>query len=159
MSYAYVENDAVVKEAARPRDLFRVADGAKVLWSEYITAAELALCGWFPVVDAVQPADTATHTHARTLQVTTVNGVRTVRVVWVQRAWTADELAARTKAAAVAARNTALTNAIDTLRQWASDARGTTVTSGNAVATLQVVVNRLGVFFDRFADDLENRFR
>lgn len=30
-----------------------------------------------------------------------------------------------------------------------------TVTSGNAVQTLQVTVDRLGIFFDRFADMLE----
>lgn len=46
---------------------------------------------------------------------------------------------------------------IATLRQWAADARATNVTQGNAVATLQTVVNRLGTFFDRFADDLETR--
>ena len=45
-----------------------------------------------------------------------------------------------------------LDTAIATLRQWAADARNTTVTSGNAVAVLGVVVQRLGTFFDRFAD-------
>jgi hypothetical protein len=45
--------------------------------------------------------------------------------------------------------------AIATLRDWANQSRATTVTSGNAVATLQTVVNRLGTFFDRFADLLE----
>lgn len=41
---------------------------------------------------------------------------------------------------------------IKTLRQWATQAQNTTVTNGNAVATLQIVVDRLGLFFDRFAD-------
>lgn len=47
--------------------------------------------------------------------------------------------------------------AIATLRQWSLDAQGTTVTQGNAVTVLQVVVNRLGVFFDDFADLLEDQ--
>ncbi len=46
---------------------------------------------------------------------------------------------------------------VTTLRQWAIDAQGTTVTTGNAVATLQTVVDRLGVFFDRFADLIESQ--
>lgn len=45
-----------------------------------------------------------------------------------------------------------LDNAVATLRQWASDARNTTVTAGNVVAVTQTMVNRVGTFFDRFAD-------
>jgi hypothetical protein len=157
--YALVENDQVVRVAGRPTDLRRVSDGASVLWSQYITDAELALCGWFPVIEADRPADTATHTFERTVQVGTQGAFRVVRVVWVQRPWTQAELAARAKAAAVDARNTELANAIDTLRTWAAQARGTTVTTANHLATTQTVVTRLGTFFDRFADDLENRFR
>lgn len=52
-----------------------------------------------------------------------------------------------------------LTNAVAVLRQWAADADAVTVTSGNAVATLATVVDRLGVFFDRFADLLEDTYR
>jgi hypothetical protein len=159
MTYALVENDQVVRVAGQPTNLRRLADGALVLWSQYITAAELAACGWFQVIDAARPADTATHTHDRTLQVGTQGAFRVVRVVWVQRPWTQAELAARAKAAAVDARNTELANAIDTLRTWAAQARGTTVTTANHLATTQTVVTRLGTFFDRFADDLENRFR
>jgi hypothetical protein len=159
MTYALVENDQVVRVAGQPTNLRRLADGALVLWSQYITAAELAACGWFQVIDAARPADTATHTHDRTLQVGTQGAFRVVRVVWVQRPWTQAELAARATAAAVDARNTELANAIDTLRTWAAQARGTTVTTANHLATTQTVVTRLGTFFDRFADDLENRFR
>ncbi len=50
-----------------------------------------------------------------------------------------------------------VSQAVTALRQWATDAQGTTVTSGNAVATLQTVVDRLGVFFDRFADLIESK--
>ncbi len=52
---------------------------------------------------------------------------------------------------------TNVSQAVTTLRQWATDAQSTTVTSGNAVATLQTVVDRLGVFFDRFADLIESK--
>jgi len=45
-----------------------------------------------------------------------------------------------------------LSGAVVTLRQWATDAQAVTVTAGNAVQTLQIVVGRLGIFFDRFAD-------
>jgi hypothetical protein len=52
-----------------------------------------------------------------------------------------------------------LNQAIPTLREWAADAEATTATSGNAVQVLNVVLDRLGVFFDRFADLLENQRR
>lgn len=52
-----------------------------------------------------------------------------------------------------------LAAAIATAGQWAADARGTTVTAVNAVATLQVVVDRLGIFFDYFADELRESGR
>lgn len=45
--------------------------------------------------------------------------------------------------------------AIAALRQWADDAESTTATSGNAVAVLNTVLDRLAIFFDRFADLLE----
>jgi hypothetical protein len=54
------------------------------------------------------------------------------------------------------ARRESFAQAIGTLRQWAKDADAVTVTQGNAVQVLQVVVDRLGVFFDRFADLLEH---
>ncbi len=52
---------------------------------------------------------------------------------------------------------TNVSQAVVTLRQWASDAESTTVTKANSVATLQTVINRLGIFFDRFADLIESR--
>lgn len=94
MSFAYVNGGTVHKESSRPTDLVRIADGAKVLWSAYITDAELEACGWFRVVDAERPEDTAAHTHVRTLVVN--NGVR---VVWAQRARTAEELTSQARSA------------------------------------------------------------
>ena len=54
-------------------------------------------------------------------------------------------------------KGTNVSQAVTTLRQWAVDAAGTTVTTGNQVTVLQQVVNRLGVFFDRFADLIESK--
>ncbi len=50
-----------------------------------------------------------------------------------------------------------VSQSVTTLRQWAADAAGTTVTTGNQVVVLQQVVDRLGTFFDRFADLIESR--
>lgn len=52
---------------------------------------------------------------------------------------------------------TAVDNAVATLRQWAVDADGTTVTNGNNTTVTQQMVDRLGVFFDRFADLVESK--
>lgn len=54
------------------------------------------------------------------------------------------------------AREVRLAAAAATLRQWAADARATNVTAGNAVATLQVVVNRFGALADNLADLLQS---
>ena len=54
-------------------------------------------------------------------------------------------------------KGTNVSQAVTALRQWATDAQNVTVPTGNAVATLQTVVDRLGVFFDRFADLIESR--
>lgn len=69
----------------------------------------------------------------------------------------AGELAAISDAAANAAKKASLVSAIATLRSWATQASATTVTAGNAVATLQTVVTRLGVFFEHFAKLLETQ--
>ena len=45
--------------------------------------------------------------------------------------------------------------AIPVLRNWSSQAAGITVTTGNAVAVLQGVIDNLETFYDRFADLLE----
>ena len=77
-----------------------------------------------------------------------------------QRAATADEIEAvdnQIDADDREQKGTNVSQAVTALRQWASDAQSTTVTSGNAVATLQTVVDRLGIFFDRFADLIESR--
>lgn len=77
--------------------------------------------------------------------------------IWTRTvlALSSEELATVADSADREAKRTLVANAIPTLRQWAIDARAVTVTSGNAVQTLQVVVTRLATFFDRFADLLQ----
>ena len=65
------------------------------------------------------------------------------------------ELADSAAATVRAAKRAAVVSAVSTHRTWSVEAAATTVTSGNAVATLQTVVRRLGTFFDRFADLIE----
>lgn len=55
-------------------------------------------------------------------------------------------------------RRTDLRQAISTLRDWAEQAQGTTVTNGNNTAVTQVLVDRLGIFFARFADLLDEQY-
>lgn len=50
---------------------------------------------------------------------------------------------------------TNLANAIVTLRSWATQAAGTTVTTNNVVAVTQTSITRQGIFFANFADLLE----
>lgn len=46
--------------------------------------------------------------------------------------------------------------ATGTLRQWADDARTSpAVTSGNVVQQVQTIKDRLGIFFDHFADFID----
>lgn len=60
--YAHLTSGSIDELALRPHDLIRIADGAKVLWSDYITTQELAACGWFQVVEPARPAITDTQT-------------------------------------------------------------------------------------------------
>jgi hypothetical protein len=63
-----------------------------------------------------------------------------------------DEIADR---AARDAKKTLVANAIPTLRTWATELQAVTVNSGNAVATLQALIDRQEIFYARFADLLE----
>lgn len=106
-------------------------------WSQ----AEAARCGFFPFTPSARPADTETTVYEDVY--TLVDGT------WVQ-SWEPRPASDRES------RQFRLEQAIATLRAWADDAEGTIVTTQNAVTVLQVTVDRLGTFFDRFADLLEN---
>jgi hypothetical protein len=60
--FARVNGSSVVETASRPRSLTRLADGAKVLLSDYITEAELNACGWYTVLEPARPVITAQQT-------------------------------------------------------------------------------------------------
>ena len=113
---------------------------------------------WVPVVRNAQPAYNST-TQYLTRTVTYAGGI--VTVDWIIENKTQqqidDEAAAAAASAVRTAKQQAVANAIATLRQWALDAEGTTVTNGNNTEVTQQVVDRLGVFFDRFADLVESQ--
>lgn len=75
-------------------------------------------------------------------------GWRVVALTQAELDAIADRNARNAKKALVAA-------AIPTLRTWATQLEGVTVTSGNAVATLQALIDRQEIFYARFADLLE----
>lgn len=90
-----------------------------------------------------------------------VDHVRTVELVggvWSE-VWTFSQEAedARLAAEDRETKRTNVANAVATLRQWARDAEATTATSGNAVAVLNSVVDRLGILCDRLADIAQSR--
>lgn len=152
--YAYVTDGTVQAEGTLPRSARRLDTGQWVLGLHDATIALQQACGWYQATDTARPADTATTTYDRSVEL--VDGTPTV--VWTERPKTQSELDAEAEREARQERDTTLEGAISTLQQWADDAAGTTVTSDNAVQVLGVVVDRLGVFFDRFADLLENRY-
>ena len=76
-------------------------------------------------------------------------------VVWTERDKTSAELHAEQDAADLEEKRGNYQGAVSTLRTWSEQAEGMTVTSGNAVATLQQLVDRQAVFYDRFADLIE----
>ena len=130
-----------LREVMSPRFTRRIDTGA---WS--IPTSETAeQFGWFPVTVTERP------------DVDHVADVIHDGAGFVQR-WNLDEnlAAARVAAEVRETKRRNVDNAVATLREWAADADATTVTSGNAVAVLDVVVDRLGVFFDRFADLIES---
>jgi hypothetical protein len=106
----------------------------------------------FPAAPAYDPA-----TEKLTQQGVLDAPNETYTVNWVIVALTAQEQAEYAEQQALNTKLVNLETAIATLRQWALDAQGVTVTSGNAVAVLQQVVDRSGVFYDKFADLLETQ--
>lgn len=151
--YAYVPDNQTVESVGRLPSAARRLDTQEwVLFVATTPVDTLHACGWYAVTEVVRPADDATTTYDLSYM---FDGTTTVTQTWTARPKTQVELDADTAAAAQDTRATDLTTAVATLRQWASDAASTTVTSGNAVAVLGTVVTRLGIFFDRFADLLE----
>lgn len=152
MTYALVTDNTIRSIGPLPKVAQRLVDGT---WRKLVDdTTEQQRCGYFEVVDTPRPDDTATTTHVYSVEL--VDGTPTV--VWAPRPKTQAELDAEAEAAEHQERTFVLTQAIPTLRQWATDAEATTATSGNAISVLNVVIDRLGVFFDHFADLLENQY-
>ena len=76
---------------------------------------------------------------------------------WELVALTQAEIDAAADNADRAAKLTGVGTQVATLRAWAATAAGTTVTNGNAVAVLQVVVDHQATFFAKFADLIEGQ--
>lgn len=111
---------------------------------------------WLPVLRLEPPPfDDATQRLERSISV----GEDLVTVGWTVVDLEPQEILDRQVEQAANAERTAkrqaVVQAVSVLRQWADDADGTTVTTGNVVAVTQTMVNRLGTFFDRFADLIE----
>lgn len=154
MTFALIIDNTIRSVGSLPGSARRLDTGEWVMGLSSASTDLQEACGYFAVTAVERPADTATTTFDLTVEL--IAGVPTE--VWTERAKTQEELDAEAAADRQATRVMDLTSSVATLRTWADDAAATTVTSGNAVATLQVVVNRLGVFFDRFADLLENQY-
>lgn len=122
MSYVHLSLANVIDsaEVGRPNELTLRNGGGTRLWSDYITDAELAECGWFKVVAVARPADTPTQVFERSLIV--VSGVPTEK--WTARNRTAAELADITRAANSAALTdlAAVTTAMANLKAFLTDA-------------------------------------
>lgn len=118
---------------------------------------------WLTLKQAVKPVYNAeTEKLVRTNVVTstnlTINFVKvrlTSAEVDARNAKEAARIAGEAERAARNVKRQRLKNAVATLRQWKVDADATTVTSGNAVATLQQLVNRFGKLSEHMADLLE----
>lgn len=93
-TYALILNNQIIQSVGNlPTAAKRLDTGQWVLpHAGQWTDAQAAACGYLPVVPADRPADTATHTSDRSVEL--VAGVPTV--VWTSRPWTAEEAAART---------------------------------------------------------------
>ena len=98
MIYAYTADQTVVHVGPLPSTARRQDTGQWVTPpADGWTAALLAACGWFPVVEVPRPADTETTT-SDPAPVALVAGVPTQQ--WAVRPWTAEELTAKAEAAA-----------------------------------------------------------
>ena len=88
MSYAQVTDDTITAVGGLPKGARRLDDGGWVLGLRDADISLQEACGWFQVVDVARPADTATDTYDRTVELL----VGTPTVVWTVRLKTQAEL-------------------------------------------------------------------
>lgn len=93
--YALVINGTIQSTGRLPESARRLDTGEWVMGLPDAPPSLVAATGWAEVVDTARPADTATTTHDRSVEL--VNGTPTV--VWTERAKTADETQAETRQA------------------------------------------------------------
>lgn len=84
-------------------------------------------------------------------------GAETYTIGWTVVALTAQEQADYADNIDRDNKLTTVGQQVATLRSWATDAAGTTVTNGNNTTVTQTMVTRMGLFFDRFADLIEGQ--
>jgi hypothetical protein len=153
-TYALVEDDIVKTVGALPASARRLDTGEWVMGLATAPTELVEACGWFVVTDTPPAYDPAT-------EVLENGGVVVVagRPVfdYTVRPKTAAEVEAEADLADRRLKGAQIGREVVTLRQWADDAEAVTVTSGNAVATLNIIIDRLAVFFDRFADLIEHQ--
>ena len=149
MSYAYsLDQTTIIRRYADLPAKHWVQDTDDAGHYELLTVDNAASFGYYPIDEsAVRPADTPTTTWDVSWPFVTDQFVKT----WTERAKTATELDNDDRET----KRTTVGNSVDTLRQWALDAQSTSVTNGNNNNVTQTMVDRLGVFFDRFADLIE----
>lgn len=87
--YALVQNNTIQSVGGLPASARRLDTQEWVMGLATAGAALQQACGYYPVTDTARPADTATDTFDRSVQL--VNGTPTV--VWTERPMTAPELA------------------------------------------------------------------
>lgn len=109
-----VTTTATLPRTARRQDTGQWVTPPDGAWTDALAAA----CGWLPVVESPRPADTETHTWEDAYA---VDGM-TVTQAWVERPWTAEELAAQAATAAWEAQQAADRAALGALATTASAA-------------------------------------
>jgi len=155
MAYALVENGTIGSVGGLPTAARRQDTGEWVVGLRQASPDLQRATGWYAIQDTAQPADTPTTTHDRSVELVDHGEGPIPTVVWTERDKTAAELQAEIDDADRETKRSNYKGAVATLRQWSDDAEGTTVTSGNAVAVLQEMVDRSGTMWDRLADLIE----
>ena len=155
MAYAYVDNGQIGSVGSMTVAARRQDTGEWVMGLRHADPDTQRATGWYAIQNTTQPADTPTTTFDRTVEMVDHGDGPIPTVVWTERNKTAAELQAETDAADRETKRSNYQGAVATLRQWSDDAEAVTVTSGNAVAVLQQMVDRSGTMWDRLADLIE----
>ena len=154
MTYALVKDGVVEEVGELPASGRRLDTGEWVMGLRDAPEELVEACGWFPLIEPPLPEENETGVHEASVEI--VDGKPTV--VWTERPKTQAELDARSRRDSAREKSLILKQAVPTLRQWADDAESTTVTPNNNIAVLNTVLDRLAIFFDRFADLLETQY-